>query len=77
MEALAEPGKAYLTEAAAELARGFLDLEDLGEFEIKGSSRPVRVHELTGIGSARSRLDLSRERGFSQFVGRKTELGRS
>ena len=43
---------------------GFLDLEDLGEFEIKGSSRPVRVFELTGIGSARSRLDLSRERGL-------------
>ena len=75
MEALAEPGKAYLAEAAAELARGFLDLEDLGEFEIKGSSRPVRVHELTGIGTARSRLDLSRERGFSRFVGRKSELG--
>jgi adenylate cyclase len=75
MEALAEPGKAYLAEAAAELARGFLDLEDLGEFEIKGSSRPVRVYELTGIGTARSRLDLSRERGFSQFVGRKAELG--
>src|SRR5262249_54818752 len=50
------------------------DLEDLGEFEIKGSSRPVRVYELRGIGSARSRLDLSRERGFSQFVGREDEL---
>ena len=36
MEALAEPGKAYLAEAAAELAHGYLDLEDLGEFEIKG-----------------------------------------
>ena len=48
MEALAEPGKAYLTEATAELARGFLELEDLGEFEIKGASRPVRVFELAG-----------------------------
>src|ERR687890_1020468 len=38
MEALAEPGKAYLAEAAAELAHGYLDLEDLGEFEIKGAS---------------------------------------
>jgi adenylate cyclase len=74
MEALAEPGKAYLAEAAADLAHGFLDLEDLGEFEIKGASRPVRVHELAGIGSARGRLDLSRERGFSQFVGRDREL---
>jgi class 3 adenylate cyclase/tetratricopeptide (TPR) repeat protein len=74
MEALAEPGKAYLTEAAAQLVRGFLELEDLGEFEIKGASRPVRVFELAGIGAARSRLDLSRERGFSRFVGRAEEM---
>jgi len=74
MEALAEPGRAYLTEAAAELAHGFFELEDLGEFEIKGASRPVRVFELEGVGSARSRLDLSRERGFSLFVGRSEEM---
>ena len=74
MEALAEPGKAYLTEAAAGLARGYLELEDLGEFEIKGASRPVRVFELAGVGAARSRLDLSRERGFSHFVGRDAEM---
>jgi class 3 adenylate cyclase/tetratricopeptide (TPR) repeat protein len=74
MEALAEPGKAYVTEHTAELASGFLDLEDLGEFEIKGASRPVRVFELAGVGKARSRLDLSRERGFTSFVGRETEM---
>jgi adenylate cyclase len=74
MEALAEPGKAYLTDATADLARGFLALEDLGEFEIKGASRPVRVFELAGVGEARSRLDLSRERGFSRFVGRGDEM---
>jgi adenylate cyclase len=74
MEALAEPGKAYLTEATAELAHGFLELEDLGEFDIKGASRPVRVHELAGVGTARSRLDRSRERGFSRFVGRDAEM---
>jgi adenylate cyclase len=74
MEALAEPGKAYLTEAAAELAHGFLALEDLGEFEIKGASRPVRVFELAGVGPARSRFDVSRERGLSRFVGRDEEM---
>ena len=76
MEALAEPGKAYLTESTAELAQGYLDLRDLGEFEIKGASRPVEVFELAGVGQARSRLDLARERGFSQFVGREAEFGR-
>jgi len=74
MEALAEPGRAYLTEAAAQLAHGYFELEDLGEFEIKGASRPVRVFELAGVGTARSRLDLSRERGFSRFVGRDAEM---
>jgi len=74
MEALAEPGKAYVTEHTAELAAGFLDLDDLGEFEIKGASRPVRVFELAGVGQARSRLDLSRARGFSSFVGREREM---
>jgi len=73
MEALAEPGKAYLTEHTASLAAGFLDLTDLGRFEIKGASQPVHVFELAGVGAARSRLDLSRQRGFSGFVGRDAE----
>jgi class 3 adenylate cyclase/tetratricopeptide (TPR) repeat protein len=75
MEALAEPGRAYLTESTAQLAGGYMELEDLGEFEIKGASRPVRVFELAGVGSARSRFDLSRTRGFSRFVGRDEEMG--
>ncbi len=74
MEALAEPGSAYLTESTAALASGFLEMKGLGEFEIKGVSRPVDVFELAGIGAARSRLDLSRERGFSRFVGRDEEM---
>src|SRR5262249_43318011 len=52
MEALAEPGSAYLTEHTAALASGFLDLKDLGPFEIKGASQPVDVFELLGVGAA-------------------------
>jgi len=74
MEALAEPGRAYLTEHTAALAEGFLELEDLGEFGIKGASRPVRVFGLAGIGEARTRLEISRARGFSRFVGRSEEM---
>ena len=74
MESLAEPGKAYLTEHAAKLAEGYLELKDLGEFDVKGASRPIGVFELVGAGSARSRLDLSRERGFTRFVGRVDEM---
>jgi class 3 adenylate cyclase/tetratricopeptide (TPR) repeat protein len=74
MEQLAEPGKAYLTEHTGALVQGYLALADLGEFDVKGSSRPLHVHELTGIGSARGRLDISRARGFSRFVGRADEM---
>jgi class 3 adenylate cyclase/tetratricopeptide (TPR) repeat protein len=74
MEALAEPGRAYLTENTAKLAEGYLELKDLGEFEVKGASRPIRVFELVGAGSARSRFDLSRARGLSRFVGRAEEM---
>ena len=34
----------------------------------------MRVFELAGVGAARSRLDRARERGFSRFVGRGTEM---
>jgi adenylate cyclase len=74
MEQLAEPGKAYLTQHAASLVEGYLALSDLGEVTIKGASAPLRVHELTGVGAARGRLDVQRGRGFSRFVGRDEEL---
>ena len=53
---------------------GYLDLDDLGEFDVKGVSEPVRVHVLAGAGGAHSRLDISRARGFTTFVGRGDEL---
>ena len=74
MESLAEPGKAYLTGYAARLVEGFVELRDLDEFEVKGVSQPLRVFELGGVGRARGRIDISRSRGFSRFVGRTTEM---
>jgi class 3 adenylate cyclase/tetratricopeptide (TPR) repeat protein len=74
MEQLAEPGKAYLTQHTASLVLGYLALTDLGEFQVKGASKPLRVQELTGVGAARGRLDISRARGFSRFVGRSEEM---
>ena len=74
MEQLAEPGKVYLTEHSASLVSGYFDLEDLGPFELQGSRAPVRVWELRGIGQLRTRLDVSRTRGFSRFVGRADEM---
>src|SRR5919107_618424 len=41
MEALAEPGRAYLTENTAKLAHGFLDLRDLGFSRFVGREREL------------------------------------
>ncbi len=45
LESLAEPGGIYLSRTARDQVRDRLavDLEDLGEFEVKNISRPVRV----------------------------------
>ncbi len=74
MQELAEPGTAYLAESTAALVRGYFELEDLGEATVKGSRDPVRVFALSGVGALRTRLDVSRARGFSKFVGRDKEL---
>jgi class 3 adenylate cyclase/tetratricopeptide (TPR) repeat protein len=76
MQQLAPPGGITVTEQTARLAEGFFDFLDRGEQSLKGVSAPVRVFELRGPGQVRSRLDSSRARGFSRFVGRERELAR-
>src|SRR5439155_373463 len=76
VQQLAPPGGITLTEQTARLAAGFFDFLDRGEQSLKGASVPVRVFELRGPGQIRSRLESSRARGFSRFVGRERELAR-
>jgi class 3 adenylate cyclase/tetratricopeptide (TPR) repeat protein len=76
MEALASGGSVYLSAQTADLVTGYFELEDLGEFQIKGASESLRVFELQGTGSVRTRFDLSRVRGLSRFVGRGDEMAR-
>ncbi len=74
MESLAEPGRAYVTAHTARLVEGYFKLRDLGASRIAGLSEPIHVHELEDVGALRTRLDVSRARGFSRFVGRADEL---
>ncbi len=74
MEQIAEPGKVYLTAHTASLVEGYFTLNDLGEMEIKGVHGAMHVYELQGLGQMRTRLDVSRSRGFSRFVGRGDEM---
>jgi class 3 adenylate cyclase/tetratricopeptide (TPR) repeat protein len=74
MEQIAEAGKALLTGHTAKLVSGYFQLRDLGETRIKGLSDPLHVFELEDVGRVRTRLDVSRARGFTKFVGRQSEM---
>lgn len=70
MEAMAEPGKTYLTAHTARLVEGWFALEHLGSFPVKGARVPLAVSVLGAPVSspARSRV------GASPLVGREREL---
>src|SRR6059036_3003622 len=74
MEQLAEAGRVYVSEHTARLVTGYFRLRDLGLLTVKGVTEPVRVRELEGTGQLRTRLEASRARGFSRFVGRADEM---
>jgi len=74
MQQIAEPGRVYVTEHTARQVEGFFRLRDLGPSKVRGSSDPLGVYELEGTGQMRTRLDRSRARGFSRFVGRSDEM---
>ncbi|HXQ20808.1 MAG TPA: adenylate/guanylate cyclase domain-containing protein, partial [Candidatus Acidoferrales bacterium] len=74
MEQIAEAGTVYLTARTAALVAGYFQLDDLGDFAIKGVREPLRVYQLRDVGALRTRLEVSRARGFSRFVGRDAEM---
>ncbi len=74
MQALAEPGSCLLSAASAALVEGYMKLDDLVDAPAFGGSAPLRIYRLAGLGSARTRLDVSRARGLSRFVGRASDL---
>jgi class 3 adenylate cyclase/tetratricopeptide (TPR) repeat protein len=74
MEQMADTGKVLLTGYTSKLVSGYFALRDLGQTRIKGLNDPLNVFELEGLGRVRTRLDVSRARGFTKFVGREGEM---
>src|SRR5262249_42880066 len=73
--AIARPGQIVVSQSTQHLRAGFFTFEDLGEFQVKGKSAPVRAYALTGEHRGRTRLEVSKERGLTALVGREQELG--
>jgi class 3 adenylate cyclase len=74
MEQLAPADGIALSQHTQKAVDGFFALRSLGSAQIKGASEPVGVFVLEGVGSHRTRLDTSRARGLSRFVGRHREM---
>jgi class 3 adenylate cyclase/tetratricopeptide (TPR) repeat protein len=74
MQSLARPGHICLSEHTARLVEGYFELRDLGRAQVKGLADPVGLFDLEGMGKFRTRLDRSRARGLSVFVGRARDM---
>jgi class 3 adenylate cyclase/predicted ATPase len=75
LQNLAQPGAAVISDSTRSLVEGFFALRALGPSAVKGVNDPVNVHEVTGLGPLRTRLERSAGRGLSRFVGRTKEKG--
>ncbi len=71
MEAMAEPGRAYLTEYTARLVENDFRLTDLGPKAVKGVREPLGVYVLEG---ANTRFRTAHRRLDTGLVGRHQEL---
>ena len=74
MEALAGAGTILLTVDTLREVEGFVEVRSLGARELKGFSSAVQAFELTGVTTARNRLQAQAGRGLSNFVGRQDEI---
>ena len=74
MEGLAEPGTTLVTEETFKLTEGLFRFEAMGEKVVKGRKERVKVYRVISSSTARTRFDVSTERGLTPFVGRGREL---
>jgi class 3 adenylate cyclase len=52
IETVAAPGRVYIGDSTATLLEGALEVCELGMFEVRGASTPLRLFELLGQGAA-------------------------
>ena len=71
---VAQPDQIALSATTHRLTEGYFAFDDLGEFEVKGKTAPVQVYAVSAERKGRTRLEVSRDRGLTPFVGRQHEL---
>jgi class 3 adenylate cyclase/predicted ATPase len=74
LQTLANPGSIAIGDGLRKPVEGYFTLKALGPARIKGSSEPVNVYEVLGLGPLRTRLQRAAGRGFTKFIGRDREM---
>src|SRR5258708_31238779 len=74
LQQLADPGAVVLSEATRRLVMDFVQIEPLGDVQVKGKSELVRAYRMIGQGSRRSPLAGRADHALSDFTGRQREL---
>jgi class 3 adenylate cyclase/tetratricopeptide (TPR) repeat protein len=73
---VAAPGQIAVSRRTKESCEGFFVFEDLGDFQVKGKTEPIRAYAVTQEVRGRTRLEVSKERGLTALVGRRAERER-
>src|SRR5262245_30500024 len=72
--AIAHPVQIVAGRSTQHLRDRYFVFEDLGEFQVKGKTEPVRAYAVSSEISARTRLESSKDRALAPLVGRDHEL---
>src|SRR5499427_4099245 len=72
--AIAAPGQIVTSRRTQDLRNRAFVFEDLGDFQVKGKTEPVRAYAVSRELSGRTRLEVSKERGLTPLAGRDREL---
>jgi class 3 adenylate cyclase/predicted ATPase len=73
VQSLANASSIVVSDDTRRLVEGFFALRPMGPARVKGINEPINIHEVTGLGPLRTRLERSAGRGLSKFVGRAQE----
>jgi hypothetical protein len=67
-------GSIAVSDATRRWCEGYFAFKSLGPTRLRGVQDPVEVHEVTGLGPLRTRLQRAAGRGLTKFVGREREM---
>ena len=74
LQGLATGGTIVVSEETRKLTDGCFRFKGWGAAWIKGVTDPVEIHEVTGFGPLRTKLEVSARRGPSRFIGWQREM---